>query len=236
MHGQKVEQETYLLPNHWSLHFYEYRGMIECAEHGFALQPGTCSIVPPGIPITFHYQGPSEHFYCHFSLPNDLRGSDFKPQFFNLDPRLPQLKNLLIGAIKLKRQTPMRANIRLWDVLLGLQAIASNADSHPRHTHILETASEIVSQEMARNLSIQELAQRCQISHNQLTRIIKDQTGATPAIWLRHLRTDRAKELLTYSDLPIKVIAGEVGYPDLQHFNKVMRQRFGQSPRNIRVT
>jgi AraC family transcriptional regulator len=89
-------------------------------------------------------------------------------------------------------------------------------------------------QEMSRPLTIKELASRCQISHNQLTRILKQQTGETPAILLGRLRTDRAKELLSYSDLPIKVIAAEVGYPDLQHFNKVIRQRFGRSPRNIR--
>jgi transcriptional regulator GlxA family with amidase domain len=121
-------------------------------------------------------------------------------------------------------------------VLLGIQDILENTDSSPKHERIVETLTEIVMQEMASPLMIQELASRCQISHNQLTRILKQQTGETPAIWLRRLRTDRAKELLSYSDLPIKVIAAEVGYPDLQHFNKAMRQRFQLSPRALRVS
>lgn len=235
VHGQQVDRETYLLPHQWSLHFYDYRGQIDCGRISYTLKPGACSIVPPGMPITFHYEGPSEHLYCHFSLPeshtNDTHPSEFIPH----DARLPQLKSLLAGAIPLQRSASQRADLRLWEVLLGIQDIFKNADNSPKHARIVETITEIVMQEMAHPLTIQELASRCQISHNQLTRILKQQTGETPAIWLRRLRTDRAKELLSYSDLPIKVIAVEIGYPDLQHFNKVIRQRFGASPTQLRA-
>jgi AraC-like DNA-binding protein len=187
------------------------------------------------MPITFHYEGPSEHLYCHFSLPEIEKSKTQPSEFIQNDARLPQLKSLLAGAISLKRSAaPQRANLRLWEVLLGIQDVFENADNSPTHERIVETISEIVMQEMARPPTIRELARRCQVSHNQLTRILKQQTGESPAPWLRRLRTDRAKELLSYSDLPIKVIAAEVGYPDLQHFNKVMRRQHGQSPRAFR--
>lgn len=234
VHGQQVDQETYRLPHHWSLHFYDYKGQIDCGDISYTLKPGACSIVPPGMPITFHYQGSSEHLYCHFSLPDSYADNTDPSEFIPNDARLPQLKNLLAGAIPLKRSASQRADLRLWEVLLGIQDIFEKSDNSPKQERIVETVTEIVMQEMANPLTIQELASRCQISHNQLTRILKEQTKETPAIWLRRLRTDRAKELLSYSDLPIKVIAAEVGYPDLQHFNKVMRQRFGQSPRKLR--
>ncbi|MDQ8192877.1 AraC family transcriptional regulator [Coraliomargarita sp. SDUM461004] len=232
LHGQQVEQETYRLPNYWSLHFYEYSGWIDCGTQRYQLKPGACSIVPADIPITFYYQGLSKHLYCHFQLQTKPHISEFN--FIQADTRLPQLKNLLAGAHSLLRTAPQRANLRLWDVLLGLQDIVTYPDNHLKHERILETATEIVQQEMTSPLTIQELARRCQLSHNQFTRTIKQQTGDTPAIWLRKLRTERAKELLSYSNLPIKVIATEVGYPDLQHFNKVIRQHLGVSPRRFR--
>jgi AraC-like DNA-binding protein len=232
LHGQQVTQETYLLPQDWSLHFYEYSGHIECNDRTYPLKPGACSIVPPGIPITFHYECVSKHLYCHFSLPEKVQNPD--SHFIQSDARLPQLKSLLAGAISLRRTAPQRAALRLWEVLLGIQDVLEQSDSHPKHERIVETATEIVLQAMAAPLTIQELAHRCQVSHNHFTRILKQQTGETPAIWLRKLRTKRAKELLRYSNLPIKVIASEVGYPDLQHFNKVIRQQFGASPTEIR--
>lgn len=234
VHGHQVTRETYILPHFWSLHFYEYHGQIDCGDRSYTLKPGACSIVPPSVPITFHYQGPSEHLYCHFSLPENQANDTQASKFIQADSRLPQLKSLLAGAVPLKRSAPQRANLRLWEVLLGIEDIFKNADNSPKHERIVEAATGIVTQEMASPLTIQELASRCQISNNQFTRILKQQTGETPAIWLRCLRTDRAKELLAYSDLPIKVIAAEVGYPDLQHFNKIMRQRFGASPTQVR--
>ncbi|MBT63503.1 MAG: hypothetical protein CML13_09865 [Puniceicoccaceae bacterium] len=236
VHGQQVKQETYRLPDYWSLHFYEYRGQIDCGDQSYKLQPGAVSIVPPGMPITFHYEGPSEHLYCHFSIPQIDSKEASSSACLQNDTRLPQLKNLLSNAIPLKHNAPQRVDLRLWDVLLGIQDIFEHADSYPRHDRIIETATQIVMQEMAQPLTIPSLARRCQISHNQLIRILKEHTRESPSIWLRRLRTDRARELLTYSDLPIKVIASEVGYPDLQHFNKVIRQQFGRSPRTIRKT
>lgn len=234
IHGNNVHQETYLLPEHWSLHFYEYSGRIDCPDQSVLIQPGACSLVPPNVPITFNYEGPSKHLYCHFSLSKSNSTASSHSNFYTNDARLPHLKSLLDNAIELKRKSPLRANIRLWDVLLGLDEISTQTDRYPKHSRILETATAIASQEMSRNLSIQELAERCQISHNQLIRIIKQHTDMTPVAWLRQLRTDRAQEFLAYTDLPIKVIAAEIGYPDLQHFNKIIRQRFGLSPRQIR--
>lgn len=234
VHGQQVDQETYRLPRHWSLHLYNYKGQIDCGDISYTLKPGACSIVPPAMPITFHYEGSSEHLYCHFSLADSQADATQPSEFIQNDARLPQLKSLLAGAIPLKRSAPQRANLRLWEVLLGIQDIFEKSDNSPKYERIVETITGIVMQEMARPLTIQELASRCQISHNQLTRILKQQSGETPAIWLRRLRTDRAKELLAYSDLPVKVVAAEVGYPDLQHFNKVIRQRFGASPSKLR--
>ncbi|WP_378080561.1 helix-turn-helix transcriptional regulator [Cerasicoccus arenae] len=234
VHGRQVDSETFRLPDHWALHFYEYSGQLDCAGTSYAIHPGSCSLVPPGCPVTFHYEGLSEHLYCHFLLPKLSNVNSLSPEFLSNDVRLPQLKNLLTDAIKLRRSSPQRACLRLWEVLLGIRDILDNADSHPRHEYIVETATQIVMQEMGHPLTIHDLARRCQLSHNQLTRIIKQQIGETPVIWLRRIRTDRAKEFLKFSDLPIKVIAAEVGYPDLQYFNKTIRQRFGQSPTSIR--
>ena len=44
----------------------------------------------------------------------------------------------------------------------------------------------------------------------------------------------RAQHLLSQSTLPIKAIAEEVGIPDLQHFNKVVRRKLGGAPRRLR--
>jgi transcriptional regulator GlxA family with amidase domain len=47
-------------------------------------------------------------------------------------------------------------------------------------------------------------------------------------------RATRAQHLLLTTNLPVKVIAAEVGVPDLQEFNKLIRRHCGHSPRAVR--
>lgn len=65
------------------------------------------------------------------------------------------------------------------------------------------------------------------VSHNQFIQIVHALASMKPSAWLRKLKTDRAHELLKYSDMPIKMIAFRVGIPDLLYFNKIIRKEYG---------
>ncbi|MGZ0655705.1 helix-turn-helix transcriptional regulator [Coraliomargarita sp. W4R72] len=234
VHGGIVAQDSFQLADLWQLHFYEYSGTLEVAGHSFDLQPGSVSLVPPGPVVAFTYQGPSEHLYCHFSLEDAPSYHNFEPYYFEPEIRLARLKHLLAEALSFQRSDLMRANIRLWDVLLGLNDVYRQPQEGDSHSQILDRATNVVELEMAKGLHVAELADRCEVTHHQLIRIFRAHLNCTPAAWLRQKRCGRAHELLCYSDLPIKVIAFEVGMPDLQYFNKVMRRLYGGSPRDLR--
>lgn len=80
------------------------------------------------------------------------------------------------------------------------------------------------------SLTITEVARNSGLSHNQFVRRFRTATGTTPAAWLRRERIAYATDLLQHSDLAIQAVGAEVGYPDPQHFNKVMRQETNRSP------
>jgi transcriptional regulator GlxA family with amidase domain len=48
-------------------------------------------------------------------------------------------------------------------------------------------------------------------------------------------RWRQARRLLTSTTLPAKRIAIDLGFNDLSHFNKFVRQRSGKSPRKVRM-
>jgi len=52
--------------------------------------------------------------------------------------------------------------------------------------------------------------------------------------YVRFIRVQHAKRLLTNSRLSIKQVAAEVGIQDAQQFNKLMRSFTGMSPRRYR--
>ncbi len=59
--------------------------------------------------------------------------------------------------------------------------------------------------------------------------------GQPPIAYLIDLRLRRACELLRGTDLPIKEIAVQVGYPDQYFFSRIFRRRQGVSPRGYRL-
>ncbi len=223
-----------MLPDLWSLHFYEYHGQLEVEGVGiFQLRPGVVSLVPPGRGTVFHYQGVSQHWYCHFRSRQDLDHVVFETVFFEGDPRLFMLRQSLAEMVGFGVQESLRADVRLWDVLHGLAEVQRN-EPDAGATHIINEATHLLQQEMSKGHSVAAIAGLCGVSHNKFIQLVREQTGLTPSAWMSQLRTDRAYELLKYSDMPVKAIAYEVGIPDLHYFNKVIRKRFGCAPRQLR--
>lgn len=234
VHGQYVERESFLLRDCWALHFYGYEGELLVDGECFALHPGAVSLIPAGVPVTYGYRGRSEHLYTHFRLKTPRAATRLRARFFPAEARLDVLRERLAEVVGLRAEEPLRTDVRLWDVLFGLAQVERFPGERSAHHRLIEEAARICQQEMSACPSMAELARRCQVSHNQFIRVLKRHTGLTPQAWLRKLRTDRARELLIHSDLPVKVVACEVGLPDLQHFNKVVRRAFGRSPRQLR--
>ncbi len=234
VHGTHVSRETFHLPDLWALHFYEYDGRLEIDDHTFDLHPGSVTLVPPGAVVTYYYEGPSQHLYCHFRCAAEAAKGTVSPAFFNADPRLEKLKKRLTEAMGFSQFMQLRANARLWDVLLALASHQTAPEEYAEPNPVMQTALQIADMEMASALTVAEMAKRCGVSHNHFIQIVQKHTGLTPRDWLKQRRVERARDLLAYSDLPIKLVAYEVGLPDLQHFNKVMRQHFGSAPRALR--
>ncbi len=78
------------------------------------------------------------------------------------------------------------------------------------------------------------LAHRTGISYSQLNRLFQQHLHTSIGRYITQKRLEMARHLLAESNLPIQVIAEMVGFGDLQHFNKFVRQHCGMSPRRLR--
>ena len=61
-------------------------------------------------------------------------------------------------------------------------------------------------------------------------RAFREETGQTPARYIRNLRLETAKRLLEETTLSAAETAARVGFPDPAHFSRIFRQRYGMSP------
>lgn len=83
-------------------------------------------------------------------------------------------------------------------------------------------------------VSVQQVARHVAVSRSTLERRFKRTLSRTPKEEILRVRLDRAKDLLTYGDLPLPVIAEKSGFPSLSHFSEVFHRKVGMTPRAYR--
>jgi transcriptional regulator GlxA family with amidase domain len=91
-----------------------------------------------------------------------------------------------------------------------------------------------VDSDLGRTWTVPEMAEMLGISAGQLRRVVKQHADATPRLWLRNLRLERAADLLANPSLRIKEVQSMVGIADASHFARDFRDRFGTSPSEYR--
>ena len=80
----------------------------------------------------------------------------------------------------------------------------------------------------------QVLATKIFLSRSQVNRKIRALTGMSSSIYIRHIRLQKAKELLHSSELSISEIAYQVGFKTPVYFSQIFKETFGKSPSDTR--
>jgi YesN/AraC family two-component response regulator len=99
---------------------------------------------------------------------------------------------------------------------------------------IEKTETIVLSHLEEETFSIHEMARELHLSRSQVHRKIKALTGMSPAIYIRHIRVQKAKELLASTQLSISEIAYQVGFKSPVYFSQVFKKTFGESPNATR--
>ena len=95
-------------------------------------------------------------------------------------------------------------------------------------------AQEYIKKNFQQKLKINDLADHIGVNRSYLTKNFKAIVGCSPQKLLIDLRIERAKMLLTTTQMPINEIALDVGYSDQLSFSRLFKRCCGRSPRAYR--
>lgn len=84
-------------------------------------------------------------------------------------------------------------------------------------------------------LPVAEIAGLTGLSLRQLERLFRQYVRKTPALYYRDIRLDRARGLVTQTEMPLSEVAVASGFASQIHFSRAYRARFGLPPRQDRV-
>ncbi|MDJ0612304.1 MAG: GlxA family transcriptional regulator [Rhizobiaceae bacterium] len=99
----------------------------------------------------------------------------------------------------------------------------------------LREAIILMERTLEQPLDIGEVAKTVGISQRQLDRLFNKHTGVSPVRYYLDVRLDRARGLVTQTELPILTVAVACGFSSNAQFSRTYRKRFGISPSQDRI-
>ncbi|MEL6480212.1 MAG: GlxA family transcriptional regulator [Pseudomonadota bacterium] len=99
----------------------------------------------------------------------------------------------------------------------------------------LRAAIKLMEQHLEATVSIPEIAEQVGLSSRQLERLFAEFICVSPMQYYRDIRLDRARGLVTQTEMPVWEIAVACGFASPEHFSRAYRARFGVPPRTDRL-
>jgi AraC-like DNA-binding protein len=114
----------------------------------------------------------------------------------------------------------------------ALQPVPSVRSGLPRYK--LRRVIAYVDARLGGPISLDDLANVAGVSRFHFHRQFRKSVGVTPREYVVRARIERAKGLLTESDLTVGEVSGAVGFADQSHFSNIFRRVTAMTPRGFR--
>jgi AraC-like DNA-binding protein len=235
LHGSRAT-EAFRLHGLWSLHAYHYRGKLRVLGQVLPFHARWVSLIPPDTMAEWHFPSHAPHHYVHFKVEPSRQGVVTLPLAQDLGNEFDAFCAAFEEMIRYYPRDPLRAEVRLWDLLHQLRREPASPPARPGLHPTAQIALSLIHSQQTEKIAVGGMARTMGVSHNHLTQVFKRTFGCGVRQFIQRERVSHACHLLTNSSLTIKSIALETGILDLQYFNKLIHRATGLSPRAYRRT
>ena len=99
---------------------------------------------------------------------------------------------------------------------------------------VIESAMDFIKRNFHHDLDLRQITRHAELSYVQFLRRFKKHTGITPSDYIYSLRIQKAKSLLTDTDLLIKDISAACGFENEYYFSNFFKKHIKMSPSDFR--
>ena len=118
----------------------------------------------------------------------------------------------------------------------SIAALASAANKLAVEQHITEGREERIVEIISfikndyMNVTLDTLSEKFHLSKPYLSKYIKEKAGMTFQEAVRRERMKKARTLLRETDMTVETVAAEIGYENVEHFNRLFKKIYGLTP------
>ena len=152
----------------------------------------------------------------------------------------PLLENIhtAFSENKERNQTYMKANLlSVMEIIndeISNQEVKMQKRSIRNNYEVIISCQKYIDDHLDYKFSLDELAQRCNLSKNFFCKIFKEIIGMTPFEYIIQSRMALAKKLLVTTNISVDQIAEICGFEDRTYFYRVFRKYYQTSPSAMR--
>lgn len=107
-------------------------------------------------------------------------------------------------------------------------------EDSPKCSYEVNQVVDFIKKNYHNNLTLKDISQRVSYSESYLSHLISKELDMTFIEFLNTIRIDRAKELLSTTNLKIYEISEKVGFQSVEYFSRYFKKLTGKSPKQFR--
>jgi AraC-like DNA-binding protein len=209
------------------------------------ISAGTCFFLFPGV---WHRYKPDpasgwEEYWIGFkgSYPETLMNKGFfdpaKPVMSaGLNENLLHLINKILDLVRLAPLGYHQVISGITLEILGLlyTRLQSRDPDGNQDEQVIAHAKFILRENLETSLDMETLASELAIGYSKFRKMFKEATGHSPNQYHIDLRLDKARELLTATNLNVTEIAYQLGFESVYYFSRLFKKKNGVSPKSYR--
>lgn len=145
--------------------------------------------------------------------------------------------NLMIDEIRMKH--PFFHEICTASICTVIYALLRQYHSESRYGLIVPCSSvrnalNYIEKNFSSDITLEAIADVCYVTKFHLAHKFKKATGKTIGEYIRFLRIEKAKKLLSETELSVSSVAYECGYNETNYFHRIFRRETGLPPGEYR--
>lgn len=149
----------------------------------------------------------------------------------------------LLSQHMFEGEPELAASVSRLSEIVFIEAIRAGANKSPEMAGLMSAVSDphlgsalaLIHGDIAADWTVGGLAKATGMSRSRFAEKFREGLGCGPMAYIAEWRLQRALARVTGSDLPIKLIAHEVGYHSAAAFTRAFTERFGVSPKQRRA-
>ena len=223
---------------------FRHRGLAESVRS--PIPAGSFAYIPPGELHVIEWHGTTEllNLYWEENFLRELadqNGSSLRgePAFYRIDPAIQSVGRIVMddfiwtGTLSMMMIDHGRALVASRLFRLSEQA-SRRSPTGLLSEKRLQNAIDAMTASPEKSFTLIDLARLCHASVFHFSRSFTARLGCAPFAFQRHLRIQKARELLSQTDLSIEAVSYAVGIESPTSFARLFRRFAGLSPRDFR--